>query len=398
MPNVTWTMKHYDRNGNPIVSADYGHDIQASSNILRRAVNRNMVFPLNGIDELNFSLYLDDPAALNVQPLTSFVKVWRNGPGYADSGSFPCFGGIVTQKVMRAEAGIVDYKVYSPLWRLQSRFHLHNWYLVINEDTGSEYTTSELMWYLIELVNNAFDHDVSFTGIKQGSFSWGDDPIAVPYFVPRGSNTWTHIFDDLMSRDGSPDILPVYVHTDGSDHIMRFSTMEKRGAGGFGFYYRVGESNSDDVTETQIVVPGEFANYLWVVGQGGPNSGKVAKAEDDSYGGYGYNSIGMYMRRIDSQMKRYNATMKRLANAELKQSKVPKTSYEVTVAPGGPLMYGRDYNVGDICGLFAQKGAMQIAKLQRVYQVTLSNSEANMETSMPLIADDFYADKSATYA
>ncbi len=398
MAYATWTMKHYDRQGVPQIAADFGNDIQASSNEIRHATNRNIQFNLNGIDQLGFTLNINDPMAYVIRPLTSFVKVWRSSGGYTDT--HPCFGGIVSGRVLNGEAGTVSYTVFSPLWRLQSRFHILNHYLAINVDTGQLFTHSELMFKFIDLVNEAFGILAGYTGISQGTFSWASDPVAAPYFQSRGSNTWSIIFDDLMSREGSPDIIPEYRHNDNDPTIMLFSTAEKRGtdkSASVSFNYRIGAQNNpannlDDITETEIVVPGEYANYVWIVGQGGPNSGKIAKAENNTTVGYGYKSIGIYMKRIDlPDFKRYDAKMKKVADAELAQSIMPKTSYEVTVAPGGSLVYGRDFTLGDAISLNADKGALQVsAKKQRVYQVSISNSDNNMETCFPLLADDFY--------
>jgi len=191
MANATWTLKHYSRDGVPQNAADWGNDIQATSNELRRATARQLQFNLNGIDQLQFTLNLKDPAALILRPITSFVKVWRSSSGYSDPPSVPCFSGIVTQRVLNGEAGTVSYVVQSPLWRLQSRFHILNHYLAINVDTGNLFTQSELMFKFIDLVNEAFGIQAGFTGIAQGTFSWGADPVAAPYFQARGSNTWS---------------------------------------------------------------------------------------------------------------------------------------------------------------------------------------------------------------
>src|SRR3990172_12834181 len=149
-------MRNYNRDGVPQMSADFGNDLGAVSNKIRRATNRNIQFYLNGADQLSFSLNLKDPMALIVKPLTSFVKVWRSVPGYADPANAPCFSGIVTSRVLRGNAGQVDYTVFSPIWRLQSRFHILNHYLNINVDTGQLFTHSELMFKFIDLVNEAF--------------------------------------------------------------------------------------------------------------------------------------------------------------------------------------------------------------------------------------------------
>ncbi len=394
---ATWTMRHYNRDGVPQSAADFGNDNQGPSHQIRHAEGRQLSFALNGVDQLTFSLQLQDPMASIIRPLTSFVKVWRNAVGYSDPGSNPCFAGIVTSRIARGEAGQVDFTVMSPLWRLQSRFHILNHYLNINVDTGELFTHSELMFKFIDLVNEAFGPVPGFTGIAQGTFSWAEDPVAAPYFQSRGSNTWSIIFDDLLAREGSPDIIPQYTHADNDPTLMLFSTAQKRGSdksASVSFNYRTGTANLDDVTETQIVTTGgddAYANYVWVVGHGGPNSGKIAKAEDASASGYGYNAIGIYMKRIDlGDLKKYDEKMIAIATAEVAQSKIPKTSYEVAVAPAGSLVYQKNFSLGDVVALNANKHSLQVSnKKQRIYQVALANSENNIETCTPLLADDF---------
>lgn len=392
---ATWTTRLYDRTGTPQIVADYGNDIQASSSEIRHAMNRNIQLNLNGIDQYTFSLNLKDPMTQVIEPLTSFVKVWRSSGGYTDLPGFPTFSGIVTQRIRRAAAGVAEYTVMSPLWRLQSRFHILNHYLAINVDTGQLFTHSELMFKFIDLVNEAFGILAGYTGIAQGVFNWENDPVAAPYFQSRGSNTWAIIFDDLMSREGAPDIIPEYFHTDSNATLMYFSTDERRGtdkSASVGFNYRTGTANLDDATETTIVTPGEYANYVWVVGQGGPNSGKIAMAENNTTVGYGYKNVGIYMKRIDiPSFKHYNARMKSVANAELAQSIIPKSAYDATIAPGGPLVYERDFTMGDLVSLNINKDSFQVVnKKQRVYQISLTNSDNNMETCGALIANDFH--------
>lgn len=394
-------MKHYNRNGAPQMAADWGNDLGPVSHEIRRASNRTLQYNLNGVDQLNFSLNLKDPMALILKPLTSFVKLWRSVPGYSDPTNAPAFSGIVTSRTLRGQAGQVDYTVFAPFWRLQSRFHILNHYLNINVDTGQLFTLSELMFKFIDLVNEAFGTLAGFTGINIGTFSWANDPIAAPYFQARGANTWSIIFDDLMSREDAPDIIPEYRHTDNNPELMLFSTAEKRGtdrSASLQFNYREPPyennpaNNLDDCVETEIVTPGEYANYLWVVGHGGPNSGKIAKAENNTTVGYGYKSIGIYMRRIDlPDFKRYDSKMKKVADAELAQSIVPKTSFDAVISPAADLYYQRDFSLGDVISLNADKGALQVNnEKQRIYQVALANSENNIETCTPLLSSDFY--------
>jgi len=144
-----------------------------------------------------------------------------------------------------------------------------------------------------------------------------------------------------------------------------------------------------NITEEINANPGEFANFLWVIGQGGANSGKVALEWDNSSGDFDSNSIGLYMKTVDkSEIKRV-ATLSAIADAELKQSRFPKFAYNVTLAPYG-LIYQQDFAIGDVVTLVANKNALQVNAPQRVYQAALTMSDNNVEIVAPLVAKDFY--------
>jgi len=77
--------------------------------------------------------------------------------------------------------------------------------------------------------------------------------------------------------------------------------------------------------------------------------------------------------------------MKNLARAI-----VPDLNYSVDVSPAANLYYGRDFSIGDVVNLNANKGALQVSNVkQRVYECTLSISDNNMEKVDPKIAKDF---------
>jgi len=406
MANVTWTMKLYDLGGNAVTAADMT-PAATVSNTIKHATNRKITYYLNGVDELEFGLFLDDPMALKVQKLKTTVKVWRTivddagGALYSDPANEPAFAGLVTQDPKDGEGNIMNVKCFSPLWRLQSRFHLLNHYLDINPDTSSAYTQSELIWKLIDLVNNAFGSD-SFTGISEGNFAWGAEPVMAPYFIARGSNTWTLIFEDLMKRAGGPDIVPRYHHTKRNPRLMYFDTEQKRGndiSASFGFNYHTGtDDNLDNITQEGIINPGEFANYYWAVGQGGPNSGKVVVRENNAASGYGYNAIGVYMQRSDyPDIKRIGVEgpprtyLRAVSHAEFQQLRTPRENYTATVAEASGIYYKNDFELGDVVMLNADKGALQVSnKKQRIFQASLSMSDNNVEKPDVLIDDDFY--------
>lgn len=404
MSTVDWVLRHYDIEGNPILAFSYDPDLSASSE-LRHAFDRNVTFNLNSYDELEFALYLDDPAAFNISRGRSVIKLFRSVDDdvYSKtlSGSSPSFAGVVTYTEKSGEENILRCKCYSPLWRLQTHFHILNHYLETNIETDEIYTQSELIWKLIDLVNEAFGGD-SFTGISKGNFNWGlpDEPQIGPYFVGKGTNTWSNVFDDIMNRPGGPDIVPRYVHTNGNRRQMYLDTDEKRGVdrtGDTAFNYHTDPDdlvpNCDDMVEEEQLTPGEFGNYLWVVGQGGPNSGKVAARQNSSGADLsdGFDEIGVYMVLVDrDEVKRVDA-LSPIAEAEFQKRKNPVPSYSVQISPASGIYYDIDFSLGDVVPLNANKGALQVTnKKQRIYQASLAMSDNNFETATTLVSNDFF--------
>jgi hypothetical protein len=393
-------MRLYDTSGGPITGADYNG---AVSNEIKHGFSRQLEIPLNGIDQLSFSLYLDDPMSYNIVRLRTVVKLWRtirNDSGtviYADND--PCFGGVVGYTLKDGAENTMNINVQSPFWRLQFRMHILNHYLKTNIDTGLDYKQSELMWKLIDLVNNAFGLEDSNTGIIKGIFAAANDPVVAPYFVAKGSNTWTHIFETIMNRPGGVDIVPSYTHVDGDPSILVFNTDEKRGESNvITLRYRTGSAdNLDNLTEENQPVPGEFANYLWAVGQGGPNSGKIAMEENINSDADGYRNIGIYMRRADfPDIKKIGLAgpppthLKAIAKSEFAQSRIPKTNYTCEISPVGGVYYGSHFSVGDTVDLLGGKGSLNVNETsQRIYDATLSMSENNIESTSVSIAEDF---------
>lgn len=406
MADVTWTIMHYDRFGNAINANYAGYSDIGITNEIAHATDRNMGFYLNNYDTLDFALYLDDPMAAQIRRLTSFIKVWRSTPGYSDPTNQPCFAGIVGWHSKAGAENIMRVKAFSPLWRLQLRFHLLNHYLKTNPDTDLDYRQSELIWRLIFFISNAFGPIVSHTGIDQGTFyDLANEIVIAPYFQPKGANVWTEIFDGILAKAASVDIIPRYHHTDGNGRLMYLDTALKRGedrSGSVSFEYHTTEpSNCDDCIEEEFVQPGKFGNYTWAVGAGGPNSGKVAVAEDNGVLNEGYNNIGIYMVRKDyPDVKRLGilgasppATSTHLrANSlnDLARAIVPDLNYSIVVSPAAELYYQEHYSLGDVVNLNASKGALSVSNLkQRVYEIALSMSDNNIETVSPKISHDF---------
>lgn len=405
MPTFQWTLRNYTLGGVPVTAADMTAAATVSSEI-KHATGRNLGLALNGIDQLNFTLFLDDPMALQIRRLHNVVKLWRTiladdgSTIYADPAGSPCFAGRVVNTIKDGDQNTMLVSCFSPLWNLQSHFHLLNHLLKKNPATGNLYTESELIWKLIDLVNNAFSISISGTGIDLGTFSSPSEITVAPFFVQRGSNTWTNIYDGIMGRAGGIDIIPEYVHTDSNPRLMLFSTDDKRGSdlsATVGFKYHTGTNdNLDNLTEEETPIPNEFANYVWAVGQGGPNSGLVAMDENPNEDDDGYNTIGIYMRRADYEDEKNIGTssppthLMLNAQSELAQSRVPKTAYTVSMSPAASIYYGNDYSMGDVIMLNANKGALIVTnKKQRIYEATIDNSDNNMETVTMGIAKDF---------
>jgi hypothetical protein len=403
MANVTWTMRLYDINGNGISAANMNPIAPSTSNEIQHAFNRTLTIPLNGLDTLNFSLYLDDPMAANIVRLRTVVKLWRtirnDGGSIIYSDNDPIFAGIVPHTAKNGDDNTMNITVQGALWRLQSRFHILNHYLKTNIDTDEPYTQSELMWKLIDLINNAFGLDDSNTGIVKGTFSAGNDPVMAPYFVPKGSNTWTNIFEEIMNRPGGVDIVPSYVHIDGDPTLMEFNTEDVRGNSNVTtFRYRTGSGdNLINLEEETQAVPGEFANYLWAVGDGGPNSGKIAMEENIDDDADGYHNIGIYMRRVDMpDIKKIGLRtpipthLRAIAIAELAQSRVPQVEYRCEISPAGNTYYGAHFNVGDTVAVVGSNGALNVnADDLRIYDATLAMTENNFEICSVSISEDF---------
>lgn len=413
MANVSWTIKHYNRAGNGINANYGGYSDFGTTNTIHHAFGRSMQFALNSFDTCSFGLYLDDPMAAQISRMRSFIKVWRtvrdDGGGvlYQDPANQPCFAGVVGAHAKSGGENTMSVTAYSALWILKFRFHVLNHYLKTNPDTGQLYKQSELMYKLISLTNGAFNiADPTGTGIEEGNFTWAGEPTVAPYFQAKGSFTWTHIFDSIMARAGGVDIIPRYYHSDGSPTLMFFDTAQKRGvdrSGSVNFRFHTGTNdNLDDLTEEVQAVPGEFGNYLWSVGHGGPNSGKIAMERHDGvgFGSDGISEIGARMVRKDYPDEKRLGLPKTHPNGpthlrahavqDLAISKVPQTRYTIAVGKGANYWYGSHFAIGDVVRLDANKHALVVSNVkQRIYECGLNISENNMEESTPLIAHDF---------
>lgn len=393
-----WVMRHFNIQGTGITAASYDPNLP-TNNEIRYAADRQVHLALDTWDELSMSLYLDDPMAATINPLSSVIKMWRkiyDDAGtliYEDIFALPAFCGVVGYVNKNGEENKMQIKVYSPLWRLQFRFHILNHYLQTNTDTNAPYKQSELVWKLIELVNQAYGVD-SYTGIDKGTFSWFAEPTMAPYFVGKGTNTWANIRDDILARASSPEIIPKYTHQSLDPSLMTLDTDKFRGTdrrAQIDFRYHTGTNdNLINFSEEIQIAPDQFANYQWVVGHGGPNSGKV-QIQEVIPAPYGRDEIGIYMSLRDKkEIKLSDTTLTNIVAGTFQEIKNPPKLYSIDVSPtiSTPL-YGQNYQLGDAIKLNANKGALVVTNVeQRIFEATLAISENNVENVNLLIAND----------
>lgn len=419
MPIVTWDIGVYNRSG--VAQNSTSYDGSVTNQYLKHATDLSWTIPLNGVDEFEFSLYLDDPAALLISKKQTVIKVWRhindtvNSKTRTPAAGTPDFAGIVTSVVKTGSENKMKVKCMSPLWLLQAHFHLLNHRLVTDTSSfgGANYEGgnandlpwdhSALMFRLIDLINGAFKNSGGDTGIRKPttaaysgtgylageSLYWPQTIKTSPHFVQRGSNTWANVFDNLMSRAGAPDLAPEYIHTASSANLMYFKTAIVRGqdrSATVNFGYRTGTKYIVDIEESSQVVPGVYGNYLWVVGDGGPNGGNVAVDYDTT----SMSANGLYMVRSDVQTAKGTQATE-LASDKLNVALLADSPiYSIQVSPVVPIYLGIDYFLGDVIMLNASKGALSVTnKKQRIYSVQLSYSDVGVETMTMEISDDF---------
>jgi hypothetical protein len=413
-----WKIGLYDPYGNGVNSTSF--DGSVTDEFLKHATDCTLTYPLNGIDELEFSLLLDDPAASLITRKQSFVRVWRNINDTENSktrtppSETPDFCGMVTGITKSGEQNMMRVTVMGTLWLIQTHFHLLNHRLVVDptsanvpsyrqgsNETGLQWDHSALMFHLIDLINGAFRFsggdtgivkpltaDYTGTGYMAGmDLFWPQTIATSPLYVMAGQYTWP-IFMELLGRDGSPDIVPEYILDPGNIPRMFFKTAIVRGSDKtetVSFDYDTGSKSLTDCEEQSQVVPGEFGNFLWVSGDGGPNNILVQSSDA---GDISDNGVFMVHENIPGSKK---ADVQQYADGKKKVLlQADSEIYSVSISPASPLYYDLDYTLGDLVNFNAAKGALQATnKHQRIYQVTLHWSDNNVESTEIMISNDF---------
>lgn len=436
---VAWDLEVFDLNGQSLA-------------IVAEAYERSITFEHNGIDQLEFSLYLDDPVAGFVVPIKSVVKVWRRVRGLPDPvRSEPFFCGVVGPRRRGAREGTVTYTAFSPLWRLQHRYHIDKhvfgwwnanslpvdlgfsdvggppiawdgaWYT--NPDDRYSYSTgwnpSWVMWAMIHFTNELVPGTgADRTGIIRGAMEeYLEEPlIQRPWIIKRygrGQNTWT-LVDEIVNQMQVVDLAPRYTHVDGLQRMMYFDTVWPRGVQNDDVVLGYGTApwNCADVTDQEIVEPGTFATHVTAQGQGERDTDRqIAKADGSSY----YNEItgdlievpdyldeyGLYMRWDRYENETSGRNLRSFAAETLLHNALPVHVVEPTVehpfndendaVPVRPV-YGSDYGMGDgirvRCDRDTMRFGMEYDEWKRVLGAKLTMSDGNLETTTLTLVDD----------
>ncbi len=436
---------------------NFGVDLLASTDlpVFKQIANHQLGYGLNGIETYTATFYLDDPQLdpskggdpTLIRPLDRVLKVWReiyddtdplNIIHYKDPDSTPCFSGNISRLEMQGFNNQVTVLAQCPYWRLQSRYHIADHLLVIDypgQDAdgiheggnmdGLEWDVSALAFRLVDLVNHAFGPD-SATGIVKppvGPPFW-EKTVTVHggYRAAMGNIVWIEINELFWIQDATvatPDLVPEYIENGTSDQ-MYFKTAPHRGSDisasvKFNFCTQEADptlvNNLDDFKKTTEITVDDngsnFANYLWAVGQAGPEaSRRVAQDPPSGDPTLGHDVIGLYMYYSDSASwadRVGNPTIQKIADGELLRRNNIPFNYEVTPSPlTKPYFITNDagiisgdassfYHLGDVAAFNANKGMLQVSgDKQRIYEVNLTMSETCVESTQMNIAKDFF--------
>lgn len=445
MATVFWEIRLYDLLSQEKTAAGVYPEDSTSSQI-RYATDLKWTQPLNGLDTFEASVYLDDPMAAIIDKKTCLIKIWRtvddpaNGKSKTKFNFTPDFAGpIIATSHNDGESGKLKFTAISPLWRLQNHFHIRNHHLVLDNSAGEDIIgnhqggnkdnlpldQSALMFKLIDLISHGVlpvPHESglgiikpltadysgtpgTYQGVGLGVDYWPKTVVTAPFYAGAGVNVWSEIFDDLMSRPGGVDIVPQYIHdptgattygapiapqvqVDGKRSLLFFKTDVKRGANrsaSVTFGYRTSPFNLEAAADSSQLVPGTYGNFVWTVGDGGPNT---YFAQQDDLTDIDADGLYMVLKDIGGAKK---ASLDGIATTELaraKKSDLPV--YTAKVSPAAGIYYDIDYTVGDVCKFnMIRDNWSQLNIKQRIYEVVLEYSDNNVESVTMSIADDF---------
>lgn len=353
-PVVYWRVLAFTNDGNFIAE-------------LTELSQRSMTLTLNGIDSASFSMTLDNPNANSILPGSTVVKIWREWDGRIINPLRPDFGGIVFPAGEDGEGNAFDLTAFSPLHLLRRRF-IHEPY----NPSGVPEDQSTTLWNLVNYTNGR-----GRTGIRQGTLVTTVDRIAV---LENLTNVWAAI-EELTRVDGAVEIAPTYVHLDGDDRIMEFSTAFPLGLArtDIRIDYRIGLNNATSAEREFLTEEQEFSNYVKYIGQvsDDPESAIQAFAIDSgSIDGY------WLVERVERDDSIQTADLLQAkADHDIEEASTPIQSVSMRIDPTRVPRFGQHFGMGDIFPVAAKRGRMEFDAHHRVVGATLNVSDADIETA-----------------
>lgn len=412
-----WRIILTDLNSNPIA--------EISDDAIEPAFSQE----LNGIDVMTFSLNLESQAAYQITPMRTLVKMWRDVPGYTPFPSgMPNFCGVIGGRTRNAASRTASYTAYSPLWRLTFRYHIdaHDFSAATGKGTAiwadppgtaplyAGYDPTLIMWEMLDWTNNLVVYSSGDkSGVKTGGAMADYSGRAVPVLYDArysvGQNTWD-LVQDIIQRPGYPDLSPTYIHTEGSQDLVWFNTVVKKGDDkNFSFDYRTGNKNLDDISETIQVEPGEYANHITVMGQGDKTVGRfvwqtgeagpdqtIVRA-DGMVDGPAWkvgiredliSADGLYMHFERAENANNNAARMEWGQSVLKRLAYPPVSYEISPSPAVTWPWPYEFQAGDTVLLNCTRDSLQLSNYRvRITKVTIQRTRNKMENLTLTVVD-----------
>lgn len=387
-----WGIVLYDIGGSPI------------ADLSQAAFNETLTRELNGIDTFSWEMHLDAMETSQVAAITRLVRVWRDGT--------LMFAGVVGPVTRSAAARTASFTAFSPLWRLQHRYHIdpHDFtYITGRGQLNPAFPTdpyqggtdpSEIMWTMIEFTSQVVGYSGGDdAGIVKGSlaqYAFIDNlelgPPLLGKRYSRGQNTWD-LIQDIIQAPGMPDLDCSYI--DGGSSMLEFNTVAKKGSpAGVSFDYRTGAKNLDDLVETTNVEPGSFANYIAVQGQGDTDAQQTIVRADGvtqpipRSGGMSWtppdliSSHGLYMRfeKLEEAVEKDGLNARALGQHLLRTGMYPPVYYDPVLSPAVVWDWPGSFDIGDTVTINCARDGMSFSVGQRISQVTCKRGADGAET------------------
>jgi hypothetical protein len=383
----------------------------------------------NGIDRGEFTLNLESQAAYQCIPVKTLIKIWRDVPGYTPFPSgLPNMVGIITSRQRNASNRTATYNWQSPFWRLTLRNHVdaHDFTWETGRGVGGIDSSNpsishggtdptEIMWTMIDFTNQLVLYTMGDrTGIVEGGAAdyFGADPsVLVNMRYSVGQNTWD-LIQDLVTLPGFPDLSPTYIHVEGSTDLVFFNTVVKKGEEkSFSFDYRTGNKNLDDIVESTVAEPGEYANYVVVQGQGDKSTGwydpdtgfsgpdqTIARADGTSVTSTDLglpdliSEHGLYMHFERDENQTSQVGRAKRATFLLGRLAYPPNTYQITPTKAQTWAWPYEFRAGDTVSLSCDRDSMQLSGVRvRITEVTVKRTDNKMEeVSLTVVDPDSY--------